>query len=183
MKEKVKKDILDILNRVIEIVKAKKDGGAVELKELSNHTIHNASVFQDEYSVQIAVAIYALSKIIYREEKEIPKKMLSAIINMRNYLKNDQFAEYGAAIKNLFKEISKIDSKLELYIEEVLAQSAIKKGSRIYEHGISMAQAADILGISQWELMGYVGKTMIADKSYGKRDAITRLKFARSLFR
>ena len=57
MDDIVKKDALQILNRVIEIVKIKDEKDALELKELSNHTIHNASVFQDDASLSIAVLI------------------------------------------------------------------------------------------------------------------------------
>lgn len=183
MEEKIKEDLLATLNEVINILSVKEEKDVIELKELSNHTIHNASVFQDQDSVQLAVVIYALSKIIYREGGEIPKEIVVDIIKARDFLKKDQFKEYDSIIKRIFGKISRIDDKLKMYIEEVIEQGAIKKGSGIYAHGISMAQAADILGISQWDLMNYVGKTRIADISYGRKDVISRLKLARGLFR
>ena len=66
MESAVRNDALRIISRVIEILEAKEEKDPMELKELSNNTIHNASVFQDECSVSIAVLIYALSKIIER---------------------------------------------------------------------------------------------------------------------
>ena len=64
MEGAVRNDALHIISKVIEILETKKQKHTMELKELSNNTIHNASVFQDECSVSIAVLIYALSKII-----------------------------------------------------------------------------------------------------------------------
>lgn len=183
MKEKIKKDLLDILNRVIGIIEVKEKKDITELKDLSDHTIHNSSVFQDEDSIRIAVAIYAISKIIYRKKGNIPEEIVVEIVKARNCLKNNQFESYRAAVRDLFRRISKIDDELSLYVQEVIKQGEIKKGGKLYEHGISMAQAADVLGISAWELMNYVGKTRIADIPYEKTGVRQRLKFARGLFR
>ncbi|PIN70172.1 hypothetical protein COV93_02620, partial [Candidatus Woesearchaeota archaeon CG11_big_fil_rev_8_21_14_0_20_43_8] len=87
---------------------------------------------------------------------------------------------YKYAIKNLFKIISEINENFRKYIEEVIEYSEIKKGARIYEHGISMARAAEILGVSEWDLMGYVGKTTLIDAE--EEDEKERLNFARKLF-
>ena len=35
----------------------------------------------------------------------------------------------------------------------------VKKGSRMYEHGISLGQAAAAAGITKWELMPIAGET------------------------
>ena len=44
------------------------DGNPVNLNDLSNRTIHTASIEQDTDSVILAVIIYSLSKIIERGE-------------------------------------------------------------------------------------------------------------------
>ena len=82
----------------------------------------------------------------------------------------------------LYCIISTIDSKLKLYIGEVITQAEIKKGSKLYAHGISLGRAAEVLGISQWELMFYIGKTKLIDVKgcVGVRE---RLNYARSLFK
>ena len=67
-------------------------------------------------------------------------------------------------IRNILKHIGRIDDKLKLYIDDVLDKAKIVKGSTLYEHGVSIGRAAELLGISQWELMSYVGKTKIIDR-------------------
>ncbi len=79
-----------------------------------------------------------------------------------------------------FDFINKIDTKLKLYIEEVISKAKVKKGSKLHEHGLSIARTAEVLGISQWELMNYVGKTTIS--TVDGVDVKTRLNFARKLF-
>jgi len=182
MNKIIKKDILSIISKTIEILKVKEEKDVIELKDLSNHTIHNASIFQDEDSVSIAILIYSLSKIIERKFGELDyKPILNLLASTFNYLKKDYIDEYRKTIKKLFDLISKIDSRLKLYIEEVIKQAQIKKGSQLYRHGISLARAAEILGISQWELMNYIGHTKITDFE-ARADIESRLKFTRGLF-
>ena len=61
MKSIIKKDILSILRRVIDALE-KVD--LASLADISNRINHNSSIFQDEDSIQIAVLIYALSKVL-----------------------------------------------------------------------------------------------------------------------
>lgn len=178
----IKKDILSIISKTIEILNTKEEKDIIELKELSNHTIHNASIFQDEDSVSIAILIYSLSKVIERKFGELDfKPILNLLNSASNCLKKDCADGYRKTIKNLFSLISRIDSKLKLYIEEVIKQAQVKKGSQIYRHGISIERAAEILGISQWELMNYIGHTKITDAET-KADIKSRLSFTRRLF-
>jgi len=178
----IKKDILSIISKTIEILKTKEEKDLIELKDLSNHTIHNASIFQDEDSVSIAILIYSLSKIIERKFGELDfRPILNLLAKSSNYLKKGSNKEYRKTIKGLFSLISKIDTKLKLYIGEVIQQAQIKKGSQLYRHGISLERASEILGISQWELMGYIGHTKIADTE-AKVDIRSRLNFTRGLF-
>jgi len=80
--------------------------------------------------------------------------------------------------------MNKLDSKLSVYVEEVFDKAKINKGSRLHEHGLSLGRTAKILGVSEWELMDYVGKTGIADVKLNLTKNIgERLKFARSLFK
>ena len=183
MDKLVKKDALQILNKVISILKTKEDKNITELKDLSNHTMHNASVFQDECSVSIAVLTYSLSKIIERDQDGRYYPVISALLEKAaRYLQKDEEYNYHHTIKKLFSEISKIDNKLKLYIQEVINQAEIKKGCKLCEHGLSTARASVILGISQWELMNYIGKTKINEDVHDVIDIRTRLKHARSLF-
>ena len=183
MNDIIKKDIIAVLGDLIEILKVKEDSDIVQIKELSNHVIHNASVFQDEDSVSIAILIYSLSKIIERKQGEMDyNKVLSMLNSCILNLKNNDDNGFRKSIKNMFNFIRTMDQKLRLYIHEVINQAQIKKGCKLCEHGISIARASEVLGISQWELMHYMGKTTIIDKFSEPIDVSKRLKIARSLF-
>ena len=183
MHDIIKRDIIAVLSDLIEILKVKEESDMVQMKELSNHVIHNASVFQDEDSVSIAILIYSLSKIIERKQREMDyNKVLSMLNSCILNLKNNDDNGFRKSIKNMFNFIRTMDQKLRLYIHEVINQAQIKKGCKLCEHGISIARASEVLGISQWELMHYMGKTTIIDKFSEPIDVSKRLKIARSLF-
>ncbi|PIN86614.1 hypothetical protein COV19_03795 [Candidatus Woesearchaeota archaeon CG10_big_fil_rev_8_21_14_0_10_44_13] len=182
MIEEVKRDILNILQETLDAFK-KED--YVSLRDISNHTLHNASIIQDEYSISIAVIIFSIYKIASRSEgreKDVCAKIIKALNEAQEILKSDNTAGYGEAVKRIFKAISDTDKRSKFYVEEVINQAEIKKGSKLYEHGISLARAADLLGISQWELMSYVGKTVVPEAEAEISDVRDRINFTKSLF-
>ena len=79
--------------------------------------------------------------------------------------------------------IENLSGKLKKYIKEVFRNAEISKASRIYEHGISMEHTASLLGISQYELAEYAGRTGIPDvpENY-TRNTKSRIKLAMEMF-
>jgi hypothetical protein len=180
MNEMVRRDILDILKKALQCVRSK---DTLRLSELSDSIVHNSSIFQFEDSVSVAVIIYALSKIIQRSKGRVDARVTALLRRCLDSLSAGNLRGFRKNLKKVLREISRVDSKLRLYIGEVVRQAEIKKGSRLYEHGISLARAARVLGISQWELVSYVGKTSIPDVPFRGIGVRARLDFARSLFR
>jgi hypothetical protein len=176
MNEIVRNDNIRIIEESINALKQK---DILKLKEISEHTIHNASIFQDKDSITIAVLIYALSKILERGIENhywFEKKLEFAKVQLIK--QNIDF--YRKTIKEIFSQISRIDSKLKIYVQEVIEKAKIKKGAKLYYHGISIARTASVLGITQWELMNYIGK--LEEPKAAATNIKDRLSFARKLF-
>lgn len=183
MIEQVKKDIISVLNELLDILKVKEDADVAQIKELSNHVIHNASVFQDEDSISVAVLIYALSKIMERNDRELDYQRLASMLNSCiSGMENNNDDGFRKSVRDIFSFVRTIDQKLRLYIYEVINQARIKKGCKLCEHGISVARASQVLGISRWELMHYLGKTTLLDQFSEPVNVSGRLKFTRGMF-
>jgi len=185
MNDLVKQDIASILEELISIFKSKDSSDIIQIKILSDHTIHNASIFQDEDSISIAVLAYALGKILeIKFEKTNYNILYGNFQKALDELNQNRIDSYRRIISRTMLYISNLDAKLKIYIQEVINKAQIKKGTKIYEHGISLSRAASLLGISQWELMSYIGKTKISD--YADDESVfvkSRIEFARGLFR
>ncbi len=178
--EKIVRD--DIINIIDKAIKAIEKEEFYKLLEISNHTIHNASIFQDENSITIAVVIWSLSKII-KNKGSVENELLYELREAKEMLEKADENAFCDKIKNITNKIKKIDSKMRFYIQEVLNRAQIKKGSKLYDHGISMARAAELLGLSQWELMNYIGKTNIQSDSTKIRSGLEqRFRLTRKLF-
>ncbi len=72
MRAEIKQDIISIIKDALLAIK---QDDTEKLKEISNHTLHDASIFQDKHSTSIAVIVYSLSKIFeknkYKEYKQV----------------------------------------------------------------------------------------------------------------
>ncbi len=181
MHKVIKEDILNVLKDSIAAVETQKIS---ELSLLSDHVIHDASIFQDEDTLSIAILIYSLSKIIERccEKNVKYDAILKELKNAVYHLERNNFNPFRNTIKKLFSTISTYDKKIKLYIEEVINKSKLKKGSKLYKHGLSIARTAELLGVSQWELMNYIGKTFLPEEKKEGLNAKQRLNITRELF-
>jgi predicted transcriptional regulator len=179
MADVIRQDILRVLADTIE---ALRQGDYDRLIPISNRTIHNAAIYQDDLSLATATLIYALGKVQERaiESGGKPQDLTPALIRLDGLLAQGKDEEFRQAMQQLLADIAKQDEKMHLYVEEVLQKARLKKGSKLHEHGISVAKAAQMLGISQWELLSYVGKTEEHDVL--REDARKRLAAAREMF-
>lgn len=184
----IKEDILNVLKKGIRAIK--KDDVRL-LKDLSNNTIHDASIYQDTHSTSIAVLMYSLFKIFqrsdyrgYKDWKTFYATILENLEDAYHSLNKGKIRDYELAINNIFNIIHRLDSRLKYYIKDVFVEAKIHKASRLHEHGISVNRTAEILGVNEWELMEYVGRTGISDVELNiTKDVKERLDYARSLFR
>ena len=179
----VKKDILSILESAIEILESAEEKDILELSDLSDQIVNNASIFQDEDSVSIALLIYSLYKIFARgkDKEEIYSKTTPILKQARVALKKDEVSVFRKKVKNIFKIMMDVDSEVSVYLEELLDKAKLKKGAKIYESGISVARVAEILGVSLWDLTSYVGKTTFPEHKT-LVNIEDRIDFARQIF-
>jgi hypothetical protein len=173
-----------------ETKKALNGNDSLKLKELSNMTIHSASMEQDGGSITIAVLVYSLSKVLERKDSLDIKNwdkflkrfnsFLDLSIKALNDKRQDKLQIYLADAR---KALNSISINLKPYIQEVFRKASINKASRIYEHGISLGLTSRLLGITQWELSEYTGQLKLADSNFNKTlDVKKRAKMALEFF-
>ncbi len=182
-----KENVIDILSKAREAVREK---NVVMLKNLSDRTVHSASIYQDEDDIAIAVIVYSLAKIIERERymhyRQWPKFFNAYMESMKKAeksLEKNNIEEFRRQLEIIREAINNLSGNFKMHIQEVFKKAEISKASRIYEHGISMEQTAKLLGITLWELADYAGKTGIGDVNLGiTLDVRKRIKTAMEMF-
>jgi hypothetical protein len=160
------------------------------LRGLSNQTMNTASLAQDADNIAVAVLVYSLSKIIerldYRQLTGWKRFYSNILLYLDKSIRDIEEKDYGR-FRDDFKKIrgmiENLSGKLKKYVKEVFKNADINKASRIYEHGISMEQTANLLGVSLYDLAEYAGKTGIPDvpENY-TMNTKARIKLAMEMF-
>ena len=187
MKEVVRQDILSVLKKSIGAIK-KKD--LVALRNQSNRTIHNSSIFQDKYSISTAVIIYSIYKILEKNKFEkiarwefFEKFLFSELKRAISYVEKDDSKGYMLSLRNVMKEMNKLDKNIGSFIDQVVHVTKVKKATKIVEHGISSSRVAELLGVPSWEVMSYLGNTKTFEGTINISKSVKeRLELAEKIF-
>jgi len=179
--------VIVVLEKAKEAIK--KDD-SVEIRQLSNETLHAASIYQDADNIAIAVILYALSKLVerknYQEYKgwsKFEKLYIASLNKAIGDLKRGDIPHYRKHIGEIRGAIRNLSGNLKSYVDDVFRKAEIQKASRLHEHGLSAAKTAKILGITLWELNQYIGQTGIADVNLAyTRDLDERILAAQKIF-
>ncbi|MBS3099569.1 hypothetical protein J4462_05115 [Candidatus Pacearchaeota archaeon] len=162
-----KKECLHISQVLEQAQQALKSRNSLQLKELSNQTVHDSCHYQDEASITIAVLLYAFSKIIERSDfNKIKKwdlfvKKFNAILSLAvKAINENNFEAYQNYVQQARKSLESHSINIKPYIQDVLRKAAINKGSKVYSHGLSLERTSKLLGVSQWALSEYIRAKM-----------------------
>ena len=181
-------------NNILKIFQETKEavsrGAASKIRSLSNQTTNTAALTHDPDNIAAAVIVYALGKIIEREDyrtlpgwNEFYKVYISSIDKIIDAIKRKDDVAYRKNIQLIRNALGKVSGKLKDYIQDVFRSASINKASRIYEHGISMEKTAHLLGVTMFELAEYTGKGKHADVPEAKTaDVKSRIKLAMEMF-
>lgn len=185
-----KEEIANVLDILKKARKAVREQDSFRLKELSNHTLHSASIYQDMESVMTAVIVYSLSKIIerkgtndFKEWDKFISGYLVCIDKSIKSLENNDVEGFKNCLAKIREEMGSLGKDFREYVQEVFRKASINKASKIYEHGISMEQTAKLLGITIWELQEYAGQTRISEEMTKTIPVKERIKLAMDLFK
>jgi hypothetical protein len=188
MKEEVKisenvlTDARLLLEKAIQSLQVK---NILDLERISNETIHNASIYQDSVSINVAVITFSIFKL---EEKASTSgtplpidKFIERLTELHELIHTGRIRIFNEKAKELMHELDQVGRKINQF--NIIDRSGIKKGGKIYDHGISVAQAASALNLSQWEMYNYIGRTKLNDypEDLDKR-VKHRIDYTRGLF-
>ena len=184
---KERDNVLRILEQTLYAVK---NDNATPLKDLSDQTLHAASLTGDPDNIAVAVIVYSIGKILSRPDyrsftgfQAFQKIITTSLKSAIEDIKNDNDEAFRKDFVLVRKAINKISGKLKKYIEDVFNKAEISKASRIYEHGISAGKTAKMLGITLYDLQNYTGQTGISDVSFNQTVNVqNRIKALEGLF-
>ncbi len=182
MKEEIRKEILYDLEKAIKILQQREEKDVEELKELSDHGIEDAALHKDLDLISITVLIYS----IYKIARIMPEKDYLQLFNelkfARKFLEHNSLGRYNKSIKSLFDIIKKSDQKIKEHLQDVMDAAKIKKSAVLLHKGLSIGQAAGLMGLTNWDLQQYAGRTVALTQHQETTPAVKRVQTAFKLF-
>jgi len=182
MKGVIKKDLLHIFTRAAEILEKRDPSDLEELKELSEHAIEDVAVHKDIDLVSATVLVYSIYKILPELKDEDYKDLQSEFKRALTNLQQNQLGRYNQSIKTLYDIIRKGNAKVKIHLQDVMHAARIKKSASLLRKGLSIGQAAGLMGLSNWDLQQYVGGTIITETRKETFPENKRLSFALKMF-
>lgn len=184
-------EVNHLINLLNQAKSAVENSDVLLLKNLSNQTIHSASIEKDTDSVMMAVIIYSLSKIIERRTEknglvcdDFCREISRLLQQASDSLENKSYKKFSVTLSKITDKIKNLQGDVKNLVQDVFDKAKINKASKIYEHGISMEETSKLLGITLWDLASYTGqRSDISDNQFNKTvDQKTRIKIAMEIF-
>lgn len=187
MDDELRKELLAILIKAISAFSSK---DSQRLKAVSDEAIRNCAIHQDPHSINLAIIVYSLAKVVERQGMYKKPQWsqfftlgLDSLKQAERFLEEEKEKQYLKSIQDVLYAVASLESYLRKFITEVITQARIKRGSAIYEQGLSLGRVAELMGISPWELMEYLGQRRVEDTNPLSTMPIDeRMKMVRKVF-
>ena len=182
MKKEVREEILYDIKKASEILQEKEAHDLEELQELSNHAIEDVAVHKDLDLIAMTVLLYSIYKVatlLKKEDYALLKKYLDLA---SHHMGTNDYGRYNSNMKRMFELVKSCNAKVKKHLQDVLHAARIKKGTVLLEKGLSIGQAAGLMGLSNWDLQAYAGKTTAFGQHTEKFPARDRMMRALKIF-
>ena len=180
MNEAIRKEILEILSKTINILEVKEEKDIEELKELSDRAVEGVALHKNLDIISVTVLVYSIYKIAKNILPKDYQEVLKGLKFAKDALEQSNLGKYNRGIKLLYDTVRKCDAKVKEHLQDIMHAAKIKKGAVLLQKGLSLGQAAGLMGLSNWDLQQYAGKTVALEQHReavpAKRRMITALK-------
>ncbi len=183
MNNQIKKEVLYNLDQAIRILDVREAKDIEELKSLSDHAIEDVAVHKDLDLISVTVLIYSLYKIANSLEKADYDQVLMELKFARKHLSEGNLGKYNRSIKNIYALIEQRNVQVREHLQDVMQAARIKKGTVLLDKGLSIGQAAGLMGLSNWDLQQYAAKTVVLGQHRESIPVKKRLRTAFTLFK
>lgn len=160
-----KEELAHIADLLRNVQRALIEGDSLELQKLSDQTIHSASIHQHTDFLTIAILVYSLHKLLERRDKSriknwdsFVKKFNAELQKSIEELKRKDAEEFARHLEHAKDVLENIGGPIKGFVDDIIKKAEVNKATKVYEHGISLSRTAQLLNITQWELVDYIGQ-------------------------
>ncbi|RLG19430.1 hypothetical protein DRN67_02705 [Candidatus Micrarchaeota archaeon] len=172
---------------IVELSDAMEEKDVHALRKLSNQCLDKVSLEEKHAFLKPAMIAYALAKVIAKPHYW---KGRSQTVFFNEALKKFERAaavaesDEGTAL-DLLEDVEKmlraLDVKDKRFVRDIMEKAKLKTASTLYAQGFSLDRAIEMTGADKRELIKYIGKTMMFDRTGSARSMEQRLKALREI--
>ncbi len=178
----MRQSLIKDIGRTISILKKDILVAGVDLKNLSEHVIADVALYRNVDAATLAILIYSIYKSLPCIPADKQKELIESLDKLQSHIQKKEFTKYNDSIKELFELLRACNSQIKTHIQDVFYAAKIRKGTDLLEQGLSLARAADLMGVSRWDVLQYGGTKVTQVEHTESWPAAKRLKLARSIF-
>lgn len=169
------------MNEMEELERMFKEKNVLGLREFSNRLIDDVFVSQDRKKVEIAVAAYALSKLLGKSHFVKSPEWKKFEAHIIGEIEKDAPPE--EIVASIIEDVAHFDKSLSNYITDLIGHVRTKQASRLYALGLSLTQACELCRADKGEVLRYVGVTRIPEREHAQpKNLAGRLKIAKGVW-
>ncbi len=182
MKEEIRKEILYDITQTLKILNVREVRDVEELKGLSDHAIEDVALHKDLDVISVTVLIYSLYKVVQLLSEVDYLRIVRELQQAQKMLQQLNYNGYNQSMRRLYHLVDTGNEKVREHLQDVMQAARIKKGTVLLEKGLSIGQAAGLMGLSNWDLQQYAAKTTALEIHTEGMNVEMRLQKAFSIF-
>ncbi len=152
-----------------------------KLKKIYDDLVNLILIEQNKMYVELAVVVYALSKMLTKPRyyKEKFEESMKAIEKAMEKIENEGINEKNVnELKETIKKTELIDRR---FVLDMIIKGQLKTASLLYAKGLSLSATSKLTGIIKEEILSYAGKTMMFERIKEEKNVRKRLEIAKKL--
>ena len=146
------------------------------------HEAMASAIHKDLDIISITVLIYSIYKVLNAFNAADYDDLLIKLNAAKDALAKRDLGVYNRNIRLSYELVKKSNAEIKVHLQDVMQAARIKKGTALLERGLSIGQAAGLMGLSNWDLQQYAGKTTLLEPDREAVSALKRLQQAYKIF-
>ena len=172
---------------ILELADAVEEKDVHALRKLSNKCLERFALGEESAFLKPAMLAYAFSKVISkqhywkdRSQSVFLNSVLTKLAKAAKMADADEPAAL-AGLDEVARMLTELDVKEGRFVRNLMEKAGLKIASTLYAQGFSLDRAVEMTGTDKRELVRYVGKTLMFDRTGSAKTMEERLKALRSI--
>ncbi len=154
-------------NMLKELYISYKSKNVKRIKSVERKTTEELVLGFDKDMFNTALLCFMIGKLISKERLSKHSYILkidSYFNKLSAHLRSSDYIGMRSIVEKMIKTIDTLDEKDKKYINKLAYNGRVKIGAKLYAQGLSLGTASRLAGADKFDVLSYVGHTMMSDR-------------------